>query len=68
MAELLAAITGRHPVVGGAEDRDRQHLRALWKQMVRKSTTVKRAPPPIEDEIDILFAAFFALAFVLAVC
>lgn len=67
MAEVFA-VTGSHtalPVehVGG----DHRHIRALWKAVIAVLTTAKRAPPPAEDDIDLLVYAVMALTFVVLV-
>ncbi len=57
------ATTGRHDVVHMAPSDDQFDRFVTWWRSVSRT---KRAPPPLEDDIDLLVYALLTVLFVLA--
>lgn len=64
MRDIYSVTTGRHETV--EQQGIGERTRVLWRELLAVAVRTRRAPPPVEDSIDLLVYGVLVLAFALA--
>lgn len=64
---ILSAITGEHHAVSRTSDQVDVFV-SWFRRMVAQPARTKRAPPPADEDLDLLWYGIIVIAFCVSVC